>query len=106
MITRYALREIFLFGLAGLAAALLLPGGFWLWTAIAFAAYIALTLASSVAFRIGVHAGLISRAKEKVSAFFVHPACPMLWLVRRHIRATPPTLLRAPISKSKRQTVV
>jgi hypothetical protein len=96
--SRYALREIIFFALAGLLAAWVLPGGFWLWMSITFAAYVVLAGAAYAAFRSGVMRGKITRARDRETSFFVHPSCAAIWLVTRHIKATPAPLLNVPVS--------
>ncbi|MCX4176655.1 MULTISPECIES: hypothetical protein [Paraburkholderia] len=97
--TAYALREILLFAAIGFLAAVLQGGDYWLWMGIAGGAYLALALLSSRAFNAAVKTGFVSRSAKSRTAFGVHPECKSLWLVRRHILATPSTRLAVPASK-------
>ena len=100
--TTYALKEIFYFALLGFLAALCAPGGFWVWMSISALLYLALAWFSSIAFRRAVSAGHVSRSPATRTSFNVRPQCPTLWLVRRHILATPGTRLSVPTSQQEK----
>lgn len=97
--TSEALKEILVFALLGFVLGLLNHEQYWLFMAIAFAAYLGLTALSAHAFRRAVDGGLVTRSARIKTSFNIDPACKSLWLVRRHILVTPRSRLAAPTSK-------
>ena len=105
MVTVFALGEILTFALAGFAAAIALPGGFWLWTVLCFAAYLLLAIVSRWAFSRGAEMRWVLRDNDSPTPFFIHPSCPLVWLVKRYIRANPDSLTRLTTTDANRKTL-